>query len=133
MRRQDGADFDMRVERSNGVAMVSVNAFGKDGRSRDQLHPQAHAVAQEQSVSVFDARERMEARVPLKQQGSKMFRTSSNGSDGASRMQAYSYPDEYHACPTNIDKLRAISAETGGLSRRRMRTAGEATMIATAL
>ena len=43
-----------------------------------------------------------------------MFRASSNGADGASRMLAYSYPAEYHSYPPDVDKLRAISTQTGG-------------------
>ena len=80
---------------------------------------QVHVVGPDQSVTVIDAPQigpgAYEARVPLKQQGAYMFRANSNGSDGASRMLAYSYPTEYHAYPPDMDKLRAISRETGGI------------------
>jgi hypothetical protein len=73
MRRQDDPDFDMRVERSGGFATISVEALGKDGRYRDQLHLQVHVVAPDQSSSVIDLPQTgpgaYEARVPLKQQG----------------------------------------------------------------
>jgi hypothetical protein len=119
MRRQNDADFDMRVERTNGFATIEVDAVGKDGRFRDQLHMQVHVVAPDQSVSVVDVPQTgpgaYETRVPLKQQGAYLFRASSNGVDGTSRMLPYSYPAEYHAYPPDTEKLRAISAETGGI------------------
>jgi hypothetical protein len=119
MRRQDDADFDMHVERSSGFATVSVEALGKDGRYRDQLHMQVHVVAPDQSSTVIDLPQTgpgaYEARVPLKQQGTYMFRATTNGSDGASRVLAYSYPEEYHFYPPDVAKLRALSLETGGV------------------
>jgi len=119
MRRQDDADFEMRVERENGFALVSVEAVGKDGRYRDQLHMQVHVVAPDQVSTVLDLPQTgpgaYEARVPLKQHGTYLFRATSNGSDGASRVLAYSYPAEYHFYPPDVAKLRAVSMETGGM------------------
>jgi uncharacterized protein YegL len=119
MRRQDDPDFDMHVERSSGFATISVEALGKDGGYRDQLHMQVHVVAPDQSSTVIDLPQTgpgaYEARVPLKQQGTYMFRATSNGSDGASRVLAYSYPEEYHFYPPDVAKLRALSLETGGV------------------
>jgi len=119
MRRQDDSDFEMRVERESGDALISVEALGKDGHFRDQLHMQVHVVAPDQSSTIVELPQTgpgaYEARVPLKQQGTYMFRATSNGSDGASRVLAYSYPAEYHFYPPDVARLRAISAETGGV------------------
>jgi len=118
MRRQNDADIDMRVERENGYALISLDAVGKDGGFRDQLHMQVHVVAPDQTATVIELPQtgpgRYEARFPLKQQGTYMFRSSSDGSGGASRVLAYSYPEEYHFYPPDVEKLRAVSAETGG-------------------
>jgi Ca-activated chloride channel homolog len=119
MRRQDDADFDMRVERENGFANITVEAQGKDGLNRDQLHMQVHVVAPDQDSTVLELPQTgpgvYEARVPLKQQGTYMFRSTVNGSAGASRVLAFSYPGEYHFYPPDVEKLRAISVETGGV------------------
>jgi len=119
MRRKDDPDFDMHVERSSGFATISVEALGKDGSYRDQLHMQAHVVAPDQSSTVIELPQTgpgaYEARVPLKQQGKYLFRATSNGSDGASRVLAYSYPEEYHFYPPDVAKLRTLSVETGGV------------------
>jgi hypothetical protein len=119
MRRQDNADFDMRVERENGFAYVSVEAQGKDDLNRDQLHMQVHVIAPDQGSTVLELPQTgpgvYETRVPLKQQGTYMFRSTINGSAGASRVLAYSYPAEYHFYPPDVEKLRAISVETGGV------------------
>jgi len=119
MRRQDNSDFDVRIERSNGFAVISVDAVGKDSGNRDRLHMQVHVVAPDQSVSVIDLPQigpgEYQARIPLKQRGTYMFRAGSNDSDGANRVLAYSYPEEYHFYPPDVDKLRAISSETGGI------------------
>ena len=119
MRRQDNSDFDMRVERDNGFADVTVEAQGKDGSNRDQAHIQVHVIAPDQSSSVHELPQTgpgvYEARVPLKQQGTYTFRSTINGSASASRVLAFSYPAEYHFYPPDAEKLRAISTETGGV------------------
>ncbi len=133
MRRQDDPDFDMHVERANGFASISVEALGKDGRYRDQLHMQVHVVAPDQSSTVIDLPQTgpgaYEARVPLKQQGTYLFRATSNGSDGASRVLAYSYPEEYHFYPPDVAKLRATQcwkpAEYSSHRDRRFSMRGE--------
>jgi hypothetical protein len=46
-----------------------------------------------------------------------MFRASSNSSGGVSRVLAYSYPEEYHFYPPDVETLRSVSEETGGVFR----------------
>ena len=119
MRRQDNADFEMHVERVKGFANISVESLAQNSRFRDQLHMQVHVVAPDQSSIVFELPQSgpgiYETRVPLKQQGTYVFRATSNGSDGVSRVLPYSYPAEYHYYPPDVEKLRAISKETGGV------------------
>jgi hypothetical protein len=55
-----------------------------------------------------------EASFPLSPKGSYLFRAADEQAGGPARVLAYSYPDEYHFYPPNIDVLRSISAETGG-------------------
>jgi len=119
MRRQDETDIDFHVERDNDVAVISMESSGNEGRLSDRLQMQTHVVAPDQSSFVVDVPQiapgTYETRVPLKQQGTYIFRASSNGSVGATRTLAYSYPSEYRWYPPDIEKLRTISSETGGL------------------
>jgi hypothetical protein len=55
-----------------------------------------------------------EARVPMTEDGSYVFRASGDGSAGPTRSIEYSYPAEYHFYPPDTQKLRSISAATGG-------------------
>ena len=55
-----------------------------------------------------------EAKFPLSQKGSYLFRAVGAESGGPSRVLAYSYPDEYHFYPPNTEALRSISNETNG-------------------
>jgi Ca-activated chloride channel homolog len=55
-----------------------------------------------------------QAKYPLAQKGSYIFRAIGADSGGASRVLAYSYPDEYHFYPPNTELLRSISTETKG-------------------
>jgi len=119
MRRQDDSEFDFRVRRDGDAAVLSVDAVGKNGEFHDQIHVQAHMVAPDHSNSVFDIPQvgpgAYETRVPLPQNGSYLFRVTGSGSDGVSRMLAYSYPDEYRSYPPDTEKLKMISKETGGV------------------
>jgi hypothetical protein len=55
-----------------------------------------------------------EAKYPLGKKGSYIFRAVGIEGGGASRVLAYSYPDEYHFYPPNTELLRSISNETKG-------------------
>jgi hypothetical protein len=118
MRRQNESDIDFHVERENDFAVISMEAAGGGGRIRDRLQMQVHVVAPDQSSFVVDipqiAPGVYESRIPLKQQGTYIFRAGDKGSDGATRTLAYSYPAEYRWYPPDTEKLRTISSETGG-------------------
>jgi Ca-activated chloride channel homolog len=119
MRRQENSEFDFRVTRDGEDAVVSINAIQKDGRFRNKLQTQVRVIAPDQSVSVIDVPQigpgSYEARTPLKQKGPYIFRAVGEDAGSPARMLTYSYPDEYHFYPANLEKLRAISAETGGV------------------
>jgi hypothetical protein len=55
-----------------------------------------------------------EGKYPLAKKGSYLFRAAGADTGGASRVLAYSYPDEYHFYPPNTELLRSISNETKG-------------------
>ena len=118
MRRRDDNEFDFRVVRDGDEAKVTINAIRKDGQFRNKLESQVRVISPDQSVSEVLVRQvgpgSYEAKFPLTKKGSYLFRAVGEDSGGASRVLAYSYPDEYHFYPPNTDVLRAISAETKG-------------------
>jgi len=121
MRRQEDDAFDFRVKRDGEFASVSVNAVQKDGRFRNNMRIQVRVTGPGQDAEVVDLPQvrpgAYETRVPLEPRGAYTFRAFGENSASPLRMLAYSYPDEYHFYPPNLDKLRAISAETGGAFR----------------
>ena len=118
MRRRDDNEFDFRVVRDGDEAKVTINAIRKDGQFRNKLESQVRVISPDQSVSEVLVRQvgpgSYEAKFPLTKKGSYLFRAVGEDSGGASRVLAYSYPDEYHFYPPNTEVLRAISAETKG-------------------
>jgi len=73
----------------------------------------------------------------MNQKGSYLFRAVEADSGGASRVLAYSYPDEYHFYPPNTELLRSISNETKGRFQPRSEdifdAQGESTALPTPL
>jgi len=118
MRRQDETDMDFHVERDNEFAVISMDVSGAGDHRRDRLQMQVHVVAPDQSTFVVDVPQiapgSYETRIPLQQEGTYIFRASSNGTQGSTRTLAYSYPSEYRWFPPDLEKLRTISSETGG-------------------
>jgi Ca-activated chloride channel homolog len=118
MRRRDDNEFDFRVVKNGDEAKVSINAIRKDGHFRNKLETQVRVVGPDQSVSELDVHQvgpgSYEAKYPLTKKGSYLFRAAGPESGGASRVIAYSYPDEYHFYPPNTEMLRSISNETKG-------------------
>src|SRR5262249_44808447 len=78
MRRQDNAEFDFRVAREGEDALLTETAIEKDGRSRNKLLPQVRVIPPDQPVATLDAPQTApgayEARMPLRQKGSYVFR-----------------------------------------------------------
>jgi Ca-activated chloride channel homolog len=118
MRRRGDNEFDFRVVKDGDEAKLSINAIQKDGQFRNKLETQVRVIGPDQSVSEVRVHQvgpgAYEAKYPLTKKGSYLFRTVGADSGGASRVLAYSYPDEYHFYPPNTELLRSISNETKG-------------------
>lgn len=118
MRRTEDESFDLQVRREGDNAIVSINAIEKDGRFRNALQPKLLVSGPGEEASTVDVPQVgpgiYEITVPVSEDGSYVFRASSDALAGPSRMIAYSYPEEYHFYPTDADRLRRISESTGG-------------------
>jgi Ca-activated chloride channel homolog len=117
MRAHDNSDLDLRVVRDGDRARITIEAIEKDGRFRNRLESRLKVVAPDQSVTDVPVHQvgpgSYEAEFTLAENGSYVFRMI--GDDGGpSRTLAYSYPDEFHFYPPNIDPLRALTDATGG-------------------
>src|SRR4026209_599633 len=119
MRRRDNDEFDFQVDREGDEALITINAIEKGGGFRNLLQPKVRIVDPAQSASTVDVPQvgpgAYEARVPLRADGTYVFRTIGDAVGVPSRTLEYSYPDEYHFYPTNFETLRSISMETGGV------------------
>jgi hypothetical protein len=119
MRRQDNDEFDLQVERVGDEARVTINAIEKDGKFRNSLRPQIRILNPSQTASTVDVPQvgpgSYETRVPLRQDGTYVFRAMGDVTGVPSRTLEYSYPDEFHFYPTDFTRLRTIAAETGGV------------------
>jgi Ca-activated chloride channel homolog len=118
MRRREDNEFDFRVTKAGDEAKILINAIQKDGQFRNKLETQVRVIGPDQAVSDVAVHQvgpgSYEAKYPLAKNGSYLFRAIGADSSGASRVIAYSYPDEYHFYPPNTDLLRSISDETKG-------------------
>jgi Ca-activated chloride channel homolog len=141
MRRRDDNEFDFRVVKDGDEAKISINAIQKDGQFRNKLETQVRVVGPDQAVSDVPVHQvgpgAYEAKYPLAKKGSYLFRAVGAESGGASRVVAYSYPDEYHFYPPNTEVLRSISTETKGRFQPRPEdifdSGGETTALPTPL
>jgi uncharacterized membrane protein len=118
MRRRDDNEFDFRVVKDGDEAKISINAIQKDGQFRNKLENHVRVIGPDQTVSEVPIHQigpgAYQAKYSLGQKGSYLFRAIGADSGGASRVIAYSYPDEYHFYPPNTEMLRSISDETKG-------------------
>jgi Ca-activated chloride channel homolog len=119
MRRQNDQHFDFKVTRKGDEAILSINAVEKDGRFRNDLNSEVSVIGPNQKITKMDMPQvgpgEYETRVAMSEDGAYVFRASSDGSAGPTRSIEYSYPAEYHFYPPDTQKLRAISAATGGV------------------
>jgi hypothetical protein len=103
-------------------ANITINAIRKEGQFRNKIDGQARqakVIGPDQAVSEVPLHQlgpgSYEAKFAPLKNGSYTFQAIDAESGGvASRVLAYSYPDEYHFYPPNVDVLRAISNETKG-------------------
>ena len=118
MRRRDDNEFDFRVDQRR-----------KRSKDLDQCDPKRRSIPEQtgRAGSGYRARSgglgrhdpsgrtgEYEAKYPLTKKGAYLFRAVGEESGGASRVLAYSYPDEYHFYPPNTEALRSLSNETKG-------------------
>lgn len=119
MRRRNDEYFDFKVARQGDSARLTINAIEKSGRFRNDLRPQVRVIGPDQKVTVVDVPQvgpgAYESRVRLEQDGSYSFRVAEAEAAGPVRSLEYSYPEEYHFYPPDIDKLRSLSEATGGV------------------
>jgi Ca-activated chloride channel family protein len=118
MRRRDDNEFDFHVVKDGDEARISINAIQKDGQFRNKLETHVRVIGPDQALSEVSVHQvgpgAYEAKYPLAKKGSYLFRAVGGDGAGASRVLAYSYPDEYHFYPPNTELLRSISNETKG-------------------
>jgi hypothetical protein len=118
MRRRNDEQFDFKVTRQGDFALVSINAVDKNGQFRNDLQPQVRVIGPDQKVTTLDVPQvgpgEYETRLRLTQDGTYSFRAGGGGTAGPTRSLEYSYPAEFHFYPPDTEKLRAISAATGG-------------------
>jgi hypothetical protein len=111
------------VVKEGDHAEVSINAVGKDGRFRNDLETKLRVIDPDQLVAEIAVHQvgpgSYEAEYPLTKKGAYLFRATGAQNQGASRIVAYSYPDEYRFYPPNLEALQAISNETKGRFRPR--------------
>lgn len=118
LRRSENDEFDFRVVRDGDDALISITAVDKDGRFRNGLEPQVGIEGP--SVKVVKTIPQVgpgayELRIPIPDDGVYAFHASAQGAGSAARTLEYSYPQEYHFYPPDTGRLRALSAETGGV------------------
>jgi len=117
MRRQEDGELDMKIEKDGSTANITVTATTKAGGFRNALESQIRVVDPQQNASVVDLNQSgpgtYEAEVRVDQQGTFVFQII--GDDGnLSRILPYSYPDEFHFYPPDVDLLGEVSSVTGG-------------------
>lgn len=119
MRRRTDEYFNFEVSRKGSSAVLSINAMEKDGRFRNELAPQVRMIGPDEKIATIDLPQvgpgAYEARVDVSKDGPYVFRATGESAAGPTRTLEYSYPAEYHFYPPDTQKLRSISAATGGI------------------
>ena len=117
MRRRDDENIDLRIEKEDDEAHIVITAFDDEGGFRNELDSQVRVVDPRQNASVIDVHQSgpgtYEARFPVDQRGNFSFRIIGDEA-GVERTLPYSYPDEYHFFPPDVDLLQEVAAVTGG-------------------
>ena len=117
MRRRDDENIDLRIEKEGDEAHIVITAFDDEGGFRNGLDSQIRVVDPRQNAYVIDVHQSgpgtYEARFPVNQRGPFSFRVIGDEA-GVERTLSYSYPDEYHFYPPNVDLLQEVASVTGG-------------------
>ena len=117
MRRRDDGQLDLRIDRVADEAQISITALKEDGSFQENLTSQLSVVDPQQNVSIVNLRHSgpgtYEGEFSVDQRGPYLFRVAGEEA-GVSRILPYSYPEEYHFYPPDVELLREVSAVTGG-------------------
>ena len=117
MRRQDDGEIDMKIEKEGQNANITITALDENGGFRNELQSQIRVIDPQQNASVIDLHQSgpgtYEAQFPVNQRGPFVFRMIGDEAN-VSRILPYSYPDELHFYPPDVDLLAEVSNVTGG-------------------
>jgi uncharacterized membrane protein/uncharacterized protein YegL len=126
-RRSRGAEVEFRVDRRGNAAEVELSVVDESGRYPRGLAPSLRVTGPSADVRTVPLRQtapgRYRASVPVSISASSPWRfaldaegISEEALDRAGRMRTlyYPYPDEYRFYPPDVEKLEALSRETGG-------------------
>ncbi|HEX4999119.1 MAG TPA: VWA domain-containing protein [Terriglobia bacterium] len=116
--RRDNENFDFSVERDGPEAVITFEAITADGSYLNGMAAEARMIGPDQQVVTISLPQSApglyRARIPVRSDSAYLFRPVVDGASGPARALASSYPAEYHFYPPDLDRLRAISRETGG-------------------
>ena len=121
------AEVDFKVDRRGSAAEVELSVVDENGRYPRGLEPALRVVGPAADVRTVPLRQtapgRYRASVPVSISASSPWRFELDAEGipkevldraGRTRTVFYPYPDEYRFYPPDVEKLEAISRETGG-------------------
>ena len=126
MRRDSGEDFDFRVVREGGEAVIRLSVLTPDGNFRNGLAPQVRVTRPDGSQSIVGLGQTgagtYQIRLPFDRsvQAERFELVDSPGMPkqaplrAGARMLHQDFPDEYRAFPPDIELLSALARATGG-------------------
>ena len=126
MRRDSGEEFDFRVVREGGEAVIRLSVLTPDGNFRNGLAPQVRVTRPDGSQSIVGLGQTgagtYQIRLPFDRsvQAERFELVDSPGMPkqaplrAGARMLHQDFPDEYRAFPPDIELLSALARATGG-------------------
>ena len=126
MRRDSGEEFDFRVVREGGEAVIRLSVLTPDGNFRNGLAPQVRVTRPDGSQSIVGLGQTgagtYQIRLPFDRsvQAERFELVDSPGLPkqaslrAGARMLHQDFPDEYRAFPPDIELLSALARATGG-------------------
>jgi uncharacterized membrane protein len=126
-RRNQRAEVDFKVDRRGSAAEVELSVVDESGHYPRGLEPALRVFGPASDVRTVPLRQtapgRYRASVPVSISGSSPWRFELDAEGipeetldqvGRTRTVFYPYPDEYRFYPPDVEKLEALSRETGG-------------------
>jgi Ca-activated chloride channel family protein len=126
MRRDSGEEFDFRVVREGGEAVIRLSVLTPDGNFRNGLAPQVRVTRPDGSTAIIGLEQTgagtYQIRMPFagSVQAERFELVDSPGLPRHASLRAgarelyQDYPDEYRAFPPDIELLSALARATGG-------------------